>query len=61
MAAGNWKAFPYDADAYRYEGAALKKAWGELHRGDGKRRSARTECGRANRCDMGWRRYSRSS
>src|SRR5208337_4844924 len=25
----------YDADAYRYEGAALKKAWGELHRGDG--------------------------
>ncbi len=32
MAAGNWKPFPYDADTYRYEGAAL---WGELHRGDG--------------------------
>jgi len=29
-----WKPFPYDATAYGYEGAALKKAWPELHRGD---------------------------
>jgi len=34
MAAEKWKPFPYDATDYRYEGAALKKAWGELHRGD---------------------------
>ncbi len=34
MAAVRWKAFPYEAKAYAYEGAALKKAWPELHRGD---------------------------
>jgi hypothetical protein len=34
MAAAKWKPFPYDASDYRYEGAALKKAWPELHRGD---------------------------
>ena len=34
MAPMKWKAFPYDATNYRYEGAALKKAWPELHRGD---------------------------
>jgi len=27
-------AFAYDAAGYRYEGAALEKAWPELHRGD---------------------------
>jgi hypothetical protein len=34
MAAVKWKAFPHDAKNYAYEGAALKKAWPELHRGD---------------------------
>ena len=34
MAATKWKAFGYDATSYGYEGAALKKAWPELHRGD---------------------------
>jgi hypothetical protein len=34
MAAMKWKAFGYDATNYAYEGAALKKAWPELHRGD---------------------------
>jgi hypothetical protein len=34
MAATKWKAFPYEAKDYAYEGAALKKAWPELHRGD---------------------------
>ena len=34
MAAVKWKPFPYDAGGYRYEGAALKRAWPELHRGD---------------------------
>jgi hypothetical protein len=34
MAAMKWKAFGYDAANYVYEGAALKKAWPELHRGD---------------------------
>jgi hypothetical protein len=34
MGALKWKAFGYDAANYFYEGAALKKAWPELHRGD---------------------------
>ena len=34
MAPIKWKAFAYDATNYNYEGAALKKAWPELHRGD---------------------------
>jgi tetratricopeptide (TPR) repeat protein len=29
-----WKPFPYDASDYDYPGAALKKSWGDLHRGD---------------------------
>lgn len=34
MTTGKWKPFPHDSTAYRYEGAALKKAWPELHKGD---------------------------
>ena len=34
MAAAAWKKFPYDASRYAYEGAGLKAAWPELHRGD---------------------------
>ena len=34
MAPSKWKAFAYDATKYGYEGAALKKAWSDLHRGD---------------------------
>jgi hypothetical protein len=34
MAPMKWRAFGYDAGNYLYEGAALKKAWPELHRGD---------------------------
>lgn len=29
-----WIAFPGDASAFRYEGAALKKHWARLHKGD---------------------------
>ena len=29
-----WTAFPYDADEYRYDAAALKKKWARLHAGD---------------------------
>ena len=29
-----WTAFPYDAEAYAYAPAALKKHWPRLHRGD---------------------------
>jgi tetratricopeptide (TPR) repeat protein len=29
-----WIAFPYDADAYTYDAAALKKHWARLHKGD---------------------------
>lgn len=29
-----WTAFPYDASAYRYDTAALKKQWARLHAGD---------------------------
>src|SRR5438105_12312561 len=32
--AKEWAKFPYAARAYLYEGAALKKHWGRLHRGD---------------------------
>jgi tetratricopeptide (TPR) repeat protein len=35
MAAKKWTAFPHDAKAFSYEGAALKKAWNRLHGGDG--------------------------
>lgn len=30
----NWNRFPHDSAAFDYPGAALKKAWGRLHRGD---------------------------
>ena len=29
-----WTAFPHDGAAYTYDGAALKKNWARLHRGD---------------------------
>jgi tetratricopeptide (TPR) repeat protein len=29
-----WKPFPHDNDDYDYQGAALKRAWKDLHRGD---------------------------
>ena len=29
-----WTAFPYDADEYTHDAAALKKHWARLHRGD---------------------------
>jgi hypothetical protein len=29
-----WTAFPYDADDYTYDAAALKKKWARLHAGD---------------------------
>lgn len=29
-----WTAFPHDSSAYQYPGAALKKHWPRLHRGD---------------------------
>ncbi len=32
--AAQWKKFPYDASCFAYEGAALKAAWPELHKGD---------------------------
>ncbi|HKN31058.1 MAG TPA: hypothetical protein VJY34_25565 [Roseiarcus sp.] len=34
MTTGKWKPFPHDSTAHAYEGAALEKAWPELHRGD---------------------------
>ena len=34
MTAIKWKPFPHTAKDYAYEGAALKSAWPELHRGD---------------------------
>ncbi len=34
MTASKWKPFPHSDKDYRYEGAALKKAWPDLHRGD---------------------------
>jgi len=34
MTAIKWKTFPHTAKDYAYEGAALKSAWPELHRGD---------------------------
>jgi hypothetical protein len=34
MAKTAWQKFPYADKAYDYSGAALKKAWPELHRGD---------------------------
>jgi tetratricopeptide (TPR) repeat protein len=32
--AQKWAKFPYDASDYVYDGAALKKSWPRLHRGD---------------------------
>jgi hypothetical protein len=32
--AKKWTRFPHPDKAYTYEGAALKKNWGRLHRGD---------------------------
>ena len=29
-----WRTFPYPAEAFRYDGAALKKHWDRLHHGD---------------------------
>ena len=34
MAKGGWAKFPHPDEGYEYEGSALKKAWGRLHRGD---------------------------
>ena len=34
MAKGGWAKFPYPDRGYDYAGAALKKSWGRLHRGD---------------------------
>jgi hypothetical protein len=34
MAKSAWKKFPYPDKAFEYAGAALKKAWPDLHRGD---------------------------
>ncbi|HMN70868.1 MAG TPA: hypothetical protein PKA55_03240 [Rhodoblastus sp.] len=34
MARSTWKKFPYPDKAYDYAGAALKKNWAALHRGD---------------------------
>ena len=34
MAAKKWAKFPHGVSAYAYEGSALKKHWGRLHRGD---------------------------
>jgi tetratricopeptide (TPR) repeat protein len=34
MAAGRWLSFPDPQGRYRHEGAALRKAWPRLHRGD---------------------------
>ncbi len=34
MAARKWVAFPHDASGFRYPGAALRKNWKRLHRGD---------------------------
>ena len=34
MTASKWKPFPHSDKDYAYEGAALKKAWPDLHRGD---------------------------
>jgi tetratricopeptide (TPR) repeat protein len=31
---GGWAAFPHDNSAYVYDGAALKKNWARLHKGD---------------------------
>ena len=33
-AKGKWVAFPHPAKAFGFAGEALKKNWGELHRGD---------------------------
>ena len=34
MAKGSWSKFPYAEKSYAYAGAALKKNWDRLHRGD---------------------------
>lgn len=34
MAKTAWVRFPYEAAVFAYPGAALRKAWGRLHRGD---------------------------
>ena len=34
MAKSGWAKFPYADKGYEYAGAALKKSWGRLHRGD---------------------------
>ena len=31
---GGWAAFPHDNSAFLYDGAALKKNWARLHKGD---------------------------
>ena len=31
---GGWTAFPHDNSAFVYDGAALKKNWARLHKGD---------------------------
>lgn len=53
MKTRKWTPFPHDAQAYRYAGPALLRAWPRLHRGDcepapaGKRRAQLEEAWRA--------------
>jgi len=53
MKARKWIPFPHDAEAYRYPGPALLRAWSRLHRGDcepapaGKHRAELEEAWRA--------------
>jgi tetratricopeptide (TPR) repeat protein len=45
-----WKPFPHDDEAFDYSGAALKKAWPELHRGDREPFPSEPELQEAWRC-----------
>jgi tetratricopeptide (TPR) repeat protein len=45
-----WQAFPHDRAGFEYAGAALKKAWKELHRGDREPYPDATELQEAWRC-----------
>jgi tetratricopeptide (TPR) repeat protein len=45
-----WKPFPHNDEAFDYAGAALKKAWPELHRGDREPFPSEPELQEAWRC-----------
>ena len=45
-----WQAFPHDRTGFEYPGAALKKAWKDLHRGDQEPFPASAELQEAWRC-----------